>query len=238
MRENVRRYALGILALAFALSACGGGTGLGPGEIRKREDKLKDRLTIDWNQYNQGQYEDSIEAFSQTLQQADVIEGVEAVRNQVKAEAHSGIGWTLLRMQDLEDAAQSFGLATQLDRANADAWVGWAGAALAQGRYSDVVQYANQALEVDTDYNSGTRLDSEGRVLAHDYVDERHVRLMLAEAYFQLGRYSPLDRPDPLNATAQLRLIRPSYKYKDPGQLLQAISEVAIELQESITAGD
>ena len=238
MRECVRRQALAILALAFALSACGGGTGLGPGEIRKREDKLKDRLEINWNEYNQGEYENSIAAFSETLQQADVIEGVDAVRNQVKAEAHSGIGWTLLRMQNLNDAGQAFGLAIQLDRSNADAWVGRAGGALAQGRFSDVVAYANQALEVDSDYNSGSRLDSQGRVLAHDYVDERHVRLMLAEAYFQLGRYSPLDRPDPNNATAQLRLIRPSYRYKDPGQLLQAISEVAIELQQSITTND
>jgi len=187
---------------------------------------------------NQGQYQNSIDAFSETLQQADANEGVGAVRNLVKAEAHSGIGWTFLRMQDLEEASQSFGLATKLDRTNADAWVGWAGASLARGEYRDVVSYAIAALEIDPDYNSGTRIDSDGRVLGHDYVDERHVRLMLAEAYFQLGRYSPLDRPDPLNAAAQLRLIKPSYRYRDPGQLLQAISEVAIELQESITTAD
>ena len=226
------------MGMALVLSACGGGTGLGPGEISKREDRLRDQLTVDWTEYNQGDYQSSIDAFSKTLEQADVIEGVDAVRNQVKAEAHSGIGWTQLRLQDVKDASQSFDKATKLDRTNADAWVGWAGAALVRGLYYDVLSYSNQALEIDPDYNSSTRMDSEGRGLSHDVIDERHVRLMLAEAYFQLGRYSPLDRPDPNNAAAQLRLIRPSYRYQDPGQLLQAISEIAIELQESITSGD
>jgi len=227
-----------VLLAALALTACGGGTGLGPGEIEKREDKLRDRLPIDWTQYNGGDYQGAIDFFTKTLEQADVIEGVEGVKTLVKAEAQNGIGWTYLRMQDLDAAEQAFEVASHLDRNNADIWVGWAGVALALREYADVLRFSNQALELDPDYSSGARLDTDGRILSHDDLDERHVRLMLAEAYFQLGRYSAADRPDPQNAAAQVRLIDSDYTYRDPGQLLEAISQVAIELQESITAGN
>jgi len=219
-----------VLALGLALNACGGGTGLGPGEIQKREDRLRDRLPIDWTQYNDGDFEGAIEFFSKTLQQADVVEGVEGVKTLVKAEAQNGIGWSYLRLQDLDAAAQAFTVASRLDRNNADVWVGWAGVALALREYADVLGYCNTALELEPDYSSAARIDPDGRILSHDDIDERHVRLMLAEAYFQLGRYSAIDRPDPQNAAAQLRLIRTDYTYRDPGHLLEAISQAAIDM--------
>jgi tetratricopeptide (TPR) repeat protein len=220
------------------LVACGGGTGLGPGEIQKREDKLRQRLPIDWNDYNAEDPVGSIEAFTKTLAQADAQDGIElGVRNQVKAEAQNGIGWSFIRLQDLPAASQSFGIATQLDRTNADAWVGWAGVALALRQYADVLQYTNTALENDPDYNSATRIDPQGQVIGHDAIDERHVRLMLAEANFQLGRYSAVDRPDPNNAAAQVSLIDRTFRYRDPGQLLERISELSLELQDLVSAG-
>jgi len=224
--------------VGLGLVACGGGTGLGPGEIQKREDKLRERLPIDWTAYNTGDFQGSIANFTKTLEQADALEGIEqGVRNQVKSEAQSGIGWTFIRLQDLAAAAQAFGIATQLDRTNADAWVGWAGVALAQRHYADVLQYTNTALENDPDYNSATRIDAAGRLLGHNDVDERHVRLMLAEANFQLGRYSAIDRPDPNNAAAQVRLVDRGFRYRDPGQLLERISELSLELQDLVSAG-
>lgn len=229
---------LGAIIVSCALVACGGGTGLGPGEIQKREDKLRDRLPIDWNLYNSGDFQGAIDFFTKTLQEADALEGIElGVRNQVKAEAQTGIGWSFIRLQNLTAAAQAFGIATQLDRSNADAWVGWAGVALALRQYADVLQYTNQALEIDPDYSSATRIDAAGRVLAHDKVDERHVRLMLAEAYFQLGRYSAVDRADPNNSSAQIRLIDRDYRFRDPGQLLEKISDLSLELQDLVSAG-
>ena len=56
------------------------------------------------------------------------------------------------------------------------------------------------------------------------------MRLLLAEAYFQLGRYSAVDRPDPSNAAAQMRLATGEFTFRDPGQLLQEISKLALEL--------
>ena len=176
--------------------------------------------------------------FTETLQEADAIEGIEiGVKKQVKAEAQSGIGWAFIHLQDLSAAAQAFGIATQLDRKNADAWVGRAGVALALGQYADVLSYANIALEIDADYNSATRIDAAGRILGHDSVDERHVRLMLAEAYFHLGRYSAVDRPDPNNAAAQVQLVDRDYRFHNPGQLLERISELSLELQDTVSAG-
>ncbi len=67
--------------------------------------------------------------------------------------------------------------------------------------------------------------------MGHDSFDTRHVRMILAESYFQLGRYSALDRPDPSNASAQLRMVDEDFTFRDPGQLLQEMSQLSIELQ-------
>ena len=80
------------------------------------------------------------------------------------------------------------------------------------------------------DYNSGLRADAQNRILGHDNFDSRHVRLILAESYFQLGRYSAQDRPDPNNAAAQLRLIRGDFTFVDAGQLLNELGKMSLEL--------
>jgi tetratricopeptide (TPR) repeat protein len=225
------------LSLSLLLAACGGGSGLGPQEIKKREQKLLDRLPIDWSYYNRGDQRGSIGSFTQTLVQADALDGVEAIRNFVRSEAQNGIGWSFFRMQQLDSAVVAFNQATRLDRRNADAWVGWAGVSLALRSYSDAVQFALQGLETLPDYDSSARLDSYGRNLAHDRFDERHVHLLLASAYYQLGRYSAADRPDPNNAAAQLRLVNNAYRYRDPGQLLEGISRAVLELHGDIASG-
>ena len=112
------------LACMALFCACGGGTGIGPGEIQKREDRLRDRLPIDWNNYNANDFTGAIDFFTKTLDQADALEGVEGAKNQVKSEAQSGIGWSFFRLQDLSAAEQAFAQATTLDRLNSDAWAG------------------------------------------------------------------------------------------------------------------
>lgn len=220
------------LGLALWVAGCGGGNGLGPGEARKREDKVKDTLPVAWSHYQSGNYQAAIDAFTQTLDKADQLESVDGTRNQIKAEAQNGIGWAFFRMQNLDDALSSFRQATQLDRRTVDAWVGWAGVALAQRRYGEAIQYASQALEIDPNYSTADRQDEQSRNLSHDQYDQRHVRLLLAASYFQLGRYSAQDRPDPNNAAAQLQRVAAGFRFRDPGQLLEGIALQARLLQE------
>ena len=230
---NSKGSILGILSLVgiFFLEGCGGGNGLGPKEIKKQEDKVLDKLVLDWDSYNGGDFQASIDQFTATLAQADKLEGSSGVQNRIKSEAYNGIAWSFFRQQKLTDAWDAFRRATSLDRQNADAWVGWAGVALAQRRYSDVVQFSLQAMEYSVDYKSALRTDNTKRNLGHDLVDGRHLQLMLAEAYFQLGRYSSIERADPNNATAQVKRIDPGFRYRDPGQLVQAISRISLELK-------
>ena len=223
--------------LAFAFAGCGGGSGIGPQEMQKQEIKLRDRLPTDWVEYNNGDYQAAIDSFAETLEQADTFTGSEAILNEIKSEAHNGIAWSFFRLQDLESAWNSFQQATRLNRRNPDAWAGWAGVALASGRYNDAVQFAIQAIEVDPEYNSGFRIGEGNRGLEHDQFDDRHIRLMLAEAYFHLGRYSAIDRADPNNAAAQVRLLKGSFTFEDPGQLIQEMSNVSLELQQETTGG-
>lgn len=230
MAGITRRLAWVVLALAAV--GCGGGNGLGPKDLQQQEGKLRDRLPLDWDKYNAGDLSGAISAFSTTLAQADGLEDQPGVQNAVKSEAYDGIGWSYFRQQDLDSASDAFRRATGLDGRNTDAWVGWAGVALAQRRYNDVVQYCLQALENDLQYSSAFRTDQESRRLAHDLVDLRHVRVMLAQAYLQLGRYSAGEKSDPYNAAAQVRLLQGNYRYSDPGQLVRAISELALALKD------
>jgi len=225
------------VVVALACASCGGGSGIGPEEIDKQEQRLRDHLPIDWSNYQAGDYQQAIEFFANTLAEAETFEGAESVLNEIKSEAHNGIGWSFFREQSLEDAWNSFQQATRLNRRNVDAWVGWAGVALARGRYADAAQFSVQALATGDGYNSAFRLDENNRQLGHDSVDSRHIRLMLAESYFQLGRYSVLDRPDPNNSAAQVRMIKGSYTYNDPGQLLREMSQIALELQLEASGG-
>ena len=225
------------ICAGFMLWSCGGGNGLGPDEIKKKEDRLRDRLVADWALYNQGDYDGAIASFVETLKQADLLEDAETQKKEIKAEAQNGIGWSYFRKQDLDAAGVAFASSTRLDRRNADPWVGWAGVALANQEYNDTVQFAIQALEANLDYKSAVRIDQEGRSYSHDDLDKRHVRLMQAEAYFNLGRYTVTDRPDPNNATAQVRLIQGNYVYVDPGQLLETISQLANQFQQQGPVG-
>ena len=222
-------------ALALSAFACGGGSGVGPDEIKEREDKLKDQLTDNWEAYQTGDFTAALEDFTRTLEQADVAEDLsESVRKELMSEAHNGIGWTFFKSQDLDSADVGFSNATRLNRRNADAWAGWAAVALAKKQYTEASQRASQTLQIEPDYNSQSRfVDEEAMVrpVGHDDFDGRHVRLLLAEAYFQLGRYSAVDGPDPNNAAAQLRLVRNGqFDFTDPGDLLDAISKEAEKL--------
>ncbi len=226
-----------VLLLGAVVLGCGGGSGVGPEELLKQEQKLRDRLPIDWGNYNAGDYDGAIDFFTSTLEKAETYEGPESILNEIKSEAHNGIGWAFFRLQNLEAASSAFQQATTLNRRNADAWVGYSGVALARRLYNDAIQYGIQALSVDSEYVSSFRVDESERQIGHDYYDTRHVRMVLAEAYFQLGRYSALDRPDPSNASAQLRMIDEEFQFRDPGQLLQEMSAVSVDLQNELGSG-
>ena len=204
---------------------------MGPEELLKQEEKLRDRLPVDWVNYKNGDYDGAIEFFTGTLDKAESYQGPEAILNEIKSEAHNGIGWAFFRKQDLEEASSAFQQATTLNRRNADAWVGYSGVALARRLFNDAIQYAMQALSADSEYASYFRTDGSERQMGHDNFDTRHVRMILAESYFQLGRYSAIDRPDPSNASAQLRMIDEDFTFRDPGQLLLEMSRISIELQ-------
>jgi len=221
---------IAIIYGSLIMMACGGGSGIGPNEIFEQETQLRDRLPTDWTHYRDGDYLGAVEFFTETLENASTFDGSESILNEIKSEAHNGIGWAFFRLQDLEAASSAFQQATRLNRRNQDAWAGHAGVALARGNYNDAAQFSLQNLSVNAEYDSGLRADPQDRALGHDNFDTRHVRLILAESYFQLSRYSAQDRPDPNNAAAQLRLIKGEYTFVDAGQLLNELGELSLEL--------
>ena len=158
------RHCVSVLLLAGLVWGCGGGSGVGPEELLKQEEKLRDRLPVDWVNYKNGDYDGAIEFFTTTLENAESYQGPEAILNEIKSEAHNGIGWAFFRKQDLKAASSAFQQATTLNRRNADAWVGYSGVALARRLFNDAIQYAMQALSADSEYASYNRIDSSERL--------------------------------------------------------------------------
>ena len=146
----------------------------------KQEEKLRDRLPVDWVNYKNGD-DGAIEFFTTTLENVESYQGPEAILNEIKSEAHNGIGWAFFRKQDLKAASSAFQQATTLNRRNADAWVGYSGVA-ARRLFNDAIQYAMQALSADSEYASYNRIDSSERQMGHDNFDTRQVRMILAES--------------------------------------------------------
>ncbi len=218
------------LSLCLTGLGCGGGTGLGPEAIRRQEEKAYAQLGLSWVEYNQGRFDAAMESFTTVLSQAERLAGAASIRQTIQAEACNGIGWSSFRLHELDQAREFFQQATSLDRDNADAWVGAAGVALAEHRYANAVQFGLTALHADSQYNSALRQDAVGRSLGHDRLDTRHVRMLLADAYVNLQYYSDAQRADPHNAAAQVRLVRPAYRYADPAQLIRTLSVVVAEL--------
>lgn len=232
--------ALGMLLTLGWWRGCGGGCGPEPQEGGVEiEMELQGLLFNGWKHYNLGDFRTAIDTFSAALEKVSEPALDPGVRRQVAAEAHNGIGWSYFRTRELDSARNAFRQSTSFSSRDADAWVGWAGVTLMQGQYADVAQFCNQALERDNSYNSALRSGPEWKyidledwqTMGHGRVDVRHVRLMLTEAYYQLGRYSVAESPDPNNAAAQVRLIRGTFRYTNPVELIRVMGEIAAELK-------
>ena len=202
------RY-LGVLGILLGLG-CGGGTGIltTPGD---QTGTIEDLIGQGWQLYEQGQYDGAIVKFEGVLQ-------LESNRSS----AHNGLGWSYFRKQDLKKARETFEKAIRFAPSSADAFVGLAGVALSEGdagknreKYSEVIVNANQALLLEAAYTSN-----------HDRLTWHHVRLILAQAYFYLGKYTKEQSPDPNNAEAQIRKIDVSFAYTTPANLLKKIEDL------------
>lgn len=136
-----------------------------------------------WQAYQAGEIQKAKEKFVSALSLDDSY-----------AKAYNGLGWCEFRLGNLSEAGEAFSSAIENDTTLLDAHVGFAGKSLAVGEYKSVVEHATIVLNSSSNY-----------VFSHDpSITYYQVRLMLAEAYFQIGEYK--------KAFEQVSLLNPDNK--------------------------
>jgi tetratricopeptide (TPR) repeat protein len=205
-----RRYIIIAMAAILLAAGCGGGTGIGT-----RSDRDQQISSEAWLAYRAGSYAQADSTFQEALSV-----------NPTLSDALNGRGWanfslagregdTNRRTGYLNTARTNFSGAAASDPKNTDAWAGLAGVELASDNYQKAVDAAQQVLNLDPNFFS-----------PHDNFNIREVRIILATAYFFLGKYSVAEGADPHNATAQITILDRTFRYTTPVELILRIQEL------------
>ena len=205
-----RRSIIALIAAILVAAGCGGGTGVGTASDRDQQISSEA-----WLAYRTGDYAKADSTFQEALSV-----------NPSLSDALNGRGWanfslagreadTNRRTGELNTAHENFSRAVTAEPKNADAWAGLAGVELASDNYQKAVDAAQQVIRLDPNFFS-----------SHDNFNIREVRVILATAYFFLGKFSPAETPDPNNAAAQVTLLDRTFQYTTPAELILRIQEL------------
>ncbi|MSS72258.1 MAG: tetratricopeptide repeat protein [Candidatus Latescibacteria bacterium] len=205
-----RRCLIAAMVAILLVAGCGGGTGVGT-----RSDRDQQIASEAWLAYRAGNYAQADSTFKEALSV-----------NPTLSDALNGRGWANFslsgregdanrRAEYLNAARENFSRAAAAEPKNADAWAGLAGVELASDNYQKAVSAAEQVLTLDPNYFS-----------SHDNFNIREIRMILATAYFFLGKFSTAEGADPHNATAQVVTLDRTFRYTTPVELILRIQEL------------
>ncbi len=207
MRET---YIIAAAVVILLAAGCGGGTGIGAGTDRPAQISAEA-----WTAYRAGNFALADSTFQEALSV-----------NPSLSDALNGRGWANFslagregdanrRAGRLSAARENFSRAVTADSKNADAWAGLAGVELATDNYQKAVDAAWKVLDLDANYFS-----------SHDNFNAREIRMILATAYFFLGKFSKKEAADPNNAAAQVAILDRTFQYTTPVELILRIQEL------------
>ena len=121
-----------------------------------------------WIYFETGEYLNAIDDFNSAL-----------TKDASASEAYSGIGWSRIRLDMIDDARASFLTALDGNYAGKELLAGLAAISLANEEYAAAIGYAESILNIDPDW-----------IFEHDNtVDYKDVWLVVAIAYFHEGDF-------------------------------------------------
>ena len=125
-----------------------------------------------WIYFETGKYLNAIEDFNSALtKDASVFE------------AYSGIGWSQIRLDQIDDAEVNYQTALNGNYAGKEVLAGLAAISLANEEYTAAIGYAESILNIDPDW-----------VFEHDnFIDYRDVWFVVAIAYFHEGDFAEVE---------------------------------------------
>ena len=135
-----------------------------------------------WTAFSQGQYQSAANSFSEAKSV-----------NANEAEANTGLGWSLLKLDNIPQANTEFSSGSAKSNPSADLYAGWAFVLNAQKDYANSNTQAAQALAMDPNWSFAHGLPLD--------MDDLHV--LKAEDYFLLGHFSA--------SLAEVQILNPAF---------------------------
>ena len=125
-----------------------------------------------WVNFETGEYLKAIEDFNSAI-------AIDASA----FEAYSGIGWSQIRLDQIDDAETNYLTALNGNYAGKETLAGLAAISLAKGKYTAAIGYAESILNIDPDW-----------IFEHDNtVDYKDVWYVVAIAYFHEGDFTEVE---------------------------------------------
>ena len=135
-------------------------------------ESAEELLDSGWANFEAGDYAQAINDFEDAISE-----------NSSLTEAYSGIGWSQLRLDRIDDAENNFQTALDRNYAGKEVLAGLAAISLAKEEYMAAIGYAESILNIDPDW-----------VFVHDSsVDYRDVWLLVAIANFHEGNFAEVE---------------------------------------------
>ena len=206
----VQRYIIAATVVMFLAAGCGGGTGIGTSTDRPAQISAEA-----WLAYRAGNYALADSTFQEALSVNPSLSDALNGRGWANFSLASREGDVNRRAGHLSAARENFSRAVTAESKNADAWAGLAGVELASDNYQKAVDAAQQVLNLNPGYFS-----------PHDNFNIREVRMILATAYFFLGKFSKAEAADPHNAAFQVTTLDRTFQYTTPVELILRIQEL------------
>jgi len=186
-------------------------TGCGGGLTAVSSSDYDGLVNSGWTEYNRGNFAEAGRLF---------VKARESDASQ--PDAYIGCGWSLLRRQHPDSSAAVFKLGLPYAgtiQDSVDILCGLAGSYLASGNN-------NKAAAILKDYPVSDI--AQGFPLRrHDFLlEEEHLEIVQAMAFYRLGMYSQTENADPDNAVFHLNMVLTKpYQYENSQELLQKITE-------------
>ena len=165
MRNQCMKVCFVLGIISFFLTGCPSSEDA-PGPTGPTYQEL---ISQAWTAFSQGQYQDAANSFTEAKS-----------TNANEAEAYVGLGWSLLKLDNLAQANTEFNSGSTKNNPSADLYAGWAFVLNAQKDYANSNTQAAQALTVDPNWSFAYGLP----------LDMGDLHVLKAENYFLLGSFS------------------------------------------------
>ena len=160
---NIKPIILIIVTLSFFSCDNGG----------EPEGSAADLINSGWVKFEAGEFSSAVSDFNSALS-----------KDASAFEAYSGIGWSQIRLDQIDEAETNYMTALNGNYAGKELLAGLAAISLVNEEYTTAIGYAESILNIDPDW-----------VFEHDNsIDFKDVWLLVATAYFHEGDFAEVEK--------------------------------------------